>query len=438
MSSLELPQPLDEVLTQNGVRFFRVVWCDNGGVIRGKAIHLQSPTYPLTDGVGISVAQQAIPATADMVAPDTGLAPVGEVQLVPDPLTVTILPYAPTHVRALGDMYRDRRPWALCPRYFLRRSILALAEHKLEFKAAFENEFYLLRSARDLETVDTTPFGSTRALDLNREVLDDICEALVQQGILVEQCYAESGPGQFEISVRYVDAMQASDHQIAFRETVHAIAHRHGQIASFLPKIFEGQAGSGCHLHFSLWSAGENVTSTEGALSGRSRSFMAGILHHLPALLAITAPSPNSYRRLIPRTWSGAWRAWGMDNREAALRVPSNLTGRGPLHIELKTVDATANPYLATGAIMACGLDGLKNDLPLPEPFTVDPASVPSAEPLPRNLGQALAALEQDGVLLAALGEPLARAFIGVRRAEWNALQDASLDHEVRQLLVRY
>jgi len=267
-------------------------------------------------------------------------------------------------------------------------------------------------------------------------------------GISVEQFYPESGPGQYEISTGYTQALAAADRQIAFRETVHAVAPRHGFEASFLPKIFSDKAGSGCHLHLSLWRNGENLVpgpANEHGLSKVARAFIAGILDHLPALMAPTTPSPNSYRRIAPHCWSGAFRAWGLDNREAAVRVPTNPARAGTTNFELKTADASANPYLALGATIAAGMDGVRRGLNLGEPVDVDPGCLPEAErskrgvdPLPANLGGAIDHLSRDQTLLNALGTELAQAYLAVRKAEWEALKGMDLEQEVNLLRGRY
>jgi glutamine synthetase len=285
-------------------------------------------------------------------------------------------------------------------------------------------------------------------MDRNRAVIDDIVESLLAQEISVELYYPESGPGQQEISVCYTQALPAADRQIAFRETVHAVADRHGLKASFLPKLFADKAGSGCHLHLSLWREERNLVPDSRwpwGLSELAGRFIAGILDHLPALMAVTTPSTNSYRRLQPHFWSGAFRAWGLDNREAAVRVLGNPAGGGPLHFEVKTVDASANPYLALGAVVAAGIDGVRRPRDLADPVDADPADLPEAERsargidrLPANLGEAIEHLDRDEVLRNALGPQLAQAFLAVRRAEWEAMKSMDLADEVRMLLERY
>lgn len=439
---------LSTSLEAAGVSFVRILWCDNANVIRGKAVHVGALARYQEHGVGVSAAQQAIPIMYDAVVPESGLGPVGEIRLVPDWSTLCVSP-SPGHARVIGDMVKDGTGWACCPRNFLKRMVAAAGAEGLEIMAAFENEFYLLRRGpAGIEPADDTVFGSLMAMISNQPVIDEIASALIAQGIPVEQFYPESGPGQHEISTGHTHAVAAADRQIAFREIVHTVAPRHGLEASFLPKIFSDKAGSGCHLHLSLWRDGENLVSHPAGNHGLSKiasSFIAGILHHLPALMALTTPSPNSYRRIAPHCWSGAFRAWGLDNREAAVRVPTHPARPGTTNFELKTADASANPYLALGATIAAGMDGVRRGLDPGEPVDVDPGHLPEAErrkrgldPLPANLGDAIYHLSRDQILLDALGTELARAYLAVRKAEWEALKGMALEKEVNLLRGRY
>jgi len=438
-------------LRSREIRYVRFTWTDNAGLIRAKAVH----TAVLGDflggaRVGITPASQALPVMYDAVSSGSGLTPAGEVHLRPDWATLTVLPYAPGHARVLVDIYEGERPWAHCPRDFLRRMIVRAAERELRVMGAFENEFYLLEVEADRrEPVDSTVFCQTNALDRMAPVLDAITEALEAQGILAEMLYSESGPGQFEMPIRYADALRAADHQVAFRETVRAVAHQHGLIASFVPKIFPDSAGNGAHLHFSIWEGDHNRTGDPerlGEISAEAGAFIAGLLHHLPALMAFTTPSPNSYKRIRPRFWSGAYTCWGYGNREAAVRVPpSAILGAPVSNIELKTVDPTCNPYLAFGAVIAASLDGLAQGMKPGDPVQIDPADLSEAEMqsrgirrLPTTLGEAIEALEQDTVLKDAVGPDLFGSFVAVRRAEWEAMKDLSHEEEVRLLLERY
>jgi glutamine synthetase len=439
---------IQQKLESEQIRFVRLLWCDNANVIRAKAFHTVFLQEHYTQGISISVAQQAIPVMYDAVAPESGLGPVGEAWLVPDWSTLAALPYASGHARVMANIVQDGKPWSLCPRSFLQRVLAEAATEGLQIMASFENEFYLLRlTEAGFVPADDTVFAATLGMDLNHTVIDQITEALIQQHIPVERYYPESGPGQHEIAVRYTEALQSADRQVAIRETVRGVALQHNLRASFLPKLFADAAGNGCHLHLSLWRDGENLipdVSGQG-LSIIARQFMAGILHHLPALMAITTPSTNSYRRLQPHFWSGAFRCWGFDNREAAVRVPSNFQPPSPTHIELKTIDAAANPYLALGAVIAAGLNGIHKQLDPGKPVSIDPGHFSDSERqqqgidrLPTNLAEAILHLSQNSFLQNCLGSELSQAFLAVRRAEWTEMQNMTLEAESKLLLERY
>jgi glutamine synthetase len=428
------------------IDFIRILWCDNANIIRAKALYHHSVNNNKYQ-VGISEAQQAI-STMGTVVKESGLSPVGEVQLQADPTSFTTLPYSPGHGRVMGDMLKDGREWEYCPRGFLKKMINKAAQLGFEVNAAFENEFYLLNKAENaFKPSDNTPFASTQSMDVNREVIHQMVEALVEQGMEVQQYYPESGSGQQEITTKYADALQACDNQIAYRETVKAIALKNGFIASFLPKIFPDKTGSGCHLHMSLWKNGENIFSDKKEKYGVSKNgehFMAGILHHLPALMAVTTPIPNSYRRIVPHAWTGAYHCWGMDNREAAIRVVTEFDGLIK-NFELKTVDASSNPYLALGVVIAAGIEGIENEMVLPQPVQDDPANISPDELkkrgiklLPTKLEQALLKLKSDKTILSALGDELSTAYIAVKQADIEEFSQLSLEEEIEFLLETY
>jgi glutamine synthetase len=279
----------------------------------------------------------------------------------------------------------------------------------------------------------------------SQDYVEALADALERQGIVLEQYYAELGHGQQEISTGHAPALRAADEQILARETIRGVAARLGYVASLAPKPWPDAAGNGGHIHFSLWSddGSRNLfhdASREDRLSDTARQFIAGVLDHLLGLCGLTAPSFNSYRRIVPQFWAGAFTAWGHDNREAPVRVPSVLAGmeEASTNAELKAADATCNPYLALGGLIAAGLDGLERGLEPPEPVQVDPATIPDQEraergihPLPATQEEALAALEADDVLTAALGSVLTESYLVVRRSEWDAYssQDAEFEH---------
>jgi glutamine synthetase len=428
------------------VRFVRVITCSIANVIRGKAANVDGLDELAEHGVGVTAALPALPVMSDTVVEGSGLGPVGEIRLVPDWDTFQLVPYAPGHAQVIGDLCLDGRPWPLDPRDFLRRMVRDAATQRLDVQAGYELEFYLLDDGG--RPADDTVFAATLGMDVAHDVIRDIVATLGAQGIIVQQIYPESGPGQYELPLAPADAVTAADHMIFARQTLHAVARRAGLRAVLLPKVFAHTAGNGAHCHLSLWRAARNITPDPGSahgISAEASHFIAGVLEHLPALAALTLASPNSYRRLQPRAWSGAFRVWGMDNREAAVRVPSGPRGGPPGHVEVKASDASANPYLALGAIVAAGLDGIRRRLALPSPVQSDPANLSDAErrdrgidPLPETLESALSALEADRVLTEALGPGLAQAYVAVKRFEWGALKDLPLKEEVKLLMERY
>ncbi len=282
--------------------------------------------------------------------------------------------------------------------------------------------------------VDSALCFSTIGLTASQGYADELVAALEAQGIVVEQFYAELGHGQQELSTAHAPALQAADEQLLVRETIRGVASRLGLVASLAPKPWPDNAGNGCHIHFSLWDAdGRNrfydAAATDN-LSGKAVAFLAGVLDHLPGLCGLTAPSFNSYRRIVPQYWAGAYACWGHDNREASIRVPSVFRGHeeASTNAELKAADATCNPYLALGGLIAAGLDGLDRGLELPEPVEVDPATLSEQEReergirrLPETQAEALDALAADAVLVDALGPTLAQSYLAVRRSEWTA-----------------
>lgn len=417
-----------------GIRLIRFLYGDPSGVVRGKQVHVARLPGALTSGLGLTRAQNALNLLDDLV-PVAGMEPVGEIRIVPDQSTFTRLPWLDGVASLLCDQVdHDGADWGGCPRAFLRRAVDALAaESGLRVEASFENEFYLAQdSPEGPRPWGDGPVYSSAGLDRAAAVVNDIVDALDAQGIQVEQAINEYGPGQQEISIIRADALAAADRQLRLRDTVRGVAEtRHGLLASFAPKPYAEHVGSGCHLHFSLWELDRNAMAPAGdpfGLSDTARAFLAGVLDHLPALVALTCPSYLSYARLLPSAWAASTVSWGFDNREAALRIASPFRGREDVspNAELKTCDASSNPHLALGGLILAGLDGLTRELTLPAPAAHDPALLDPEDarrcgirPLPADQAAALDALAADPVLMDGLGDLLGRCVLATRRAEY-------------------
>ncbi|HUW87201.1 MAG TPA: glutamine synthetase family protein [Candidatus Paceibacterota bacterium] len=441
---------------RSGVKLIRFEYCDLSGVARTKAIHVAQLEHKLLEGVSLTRAQMSINMLEQMVHVG-GMEPVGEIRLVPDLETFSVLPWVPASASVLCDQLgHDRLDWGVCPRSYLKSVIDRAANLGLSVQATFENEYYLAREQDGryvpFDFPDHAPVYSAIGHDLNAEIMVETVGALEAQGIVVEQAINEFGAGQHEISIRHTDALGAADNQMKFRDTIRGVALRHGLFASFAAKPYPDQIGSGAHVHFSLWDlAGKrsllyDKTAKHG-LSTLGRHFIAGIAEHLPALVALTVPSYNSYRRLQPGSWASATTAWGFDNKEAALRVCSPFYQREEqsYNIEFKTSDGSANPYLALGALIACGLDGIQRKLEPGEPCEHDPARLSPEElargkvrPLPTSMSAALDELEKDQFLLDTMGTMLSTAYIAVRRSEAAAFDAQDEDFEIRNHFYRF
>jgi glutamine synthetase len=431
------------------------LYADHGGIIRGKAASAEALQARMVTGIGHTVAMMAM-SMLDHLQPVEGLGPVGEVRIMPDPATFVTLPYAPGAAAMVADLVQpDGGPWDACARTYLKQAIAELAGHGYAAAAAFEPEFTLGRREASpdggpdrLVPVDDSLCYSATGFHQAHDYAVELQRALQAQGMRVENYYPELGHGQQEMSVRHAGALNAADNHVLYRETVRGIAFRRGMWASLAPKPIADQAGNGCHLHLSLREMGPDGQPGELVfydaadryrLSETGYHFIGGLLAHLPALTALTCGSVNSYRRLAPQMWSSAYTVYGMDNREAAVRICSPMRDdpAGSVNLELKPSDSSANPYLALGACIYAGLDGIRRKLDPGEAVNVDPATLTEAERraagahrLPASLAEALDALEADELLMESLGDLRRRAYLAVKRSDVAAFADADPAYE--------
>jgi glutamine synthetase len=384
--------------------------------------------------------------------------PTGDTRLLPDPGAVTVLAASPGWALAPVDQLdQEGEAYPACPRTFARRMLERLATFGLELRGAYELEFFLGSRSRDPSSApDAVPahggpaYGAVALVDVER-FATDLLRALEAQGTGAMQFHPEYSTGQLELSVPHGTGIAVADANLVVRHTIRAVARDHGWAASFAPVVFAGLVGNGHHLHLSLWNRrGRNVfhggSGPEG-MTAEAEAFTAGILASLPALTAVTCPSVPSYQRLQPHRWSGPWACWGRENREAALRFVTGMTGSRAqaANLEVKAMDAAANPYLALGAIVAAGISGLERGLTLPDPVLVDPASIPAAQrramklrQLPASLGAAIRELERSDVLREAMGDVLFDAFLATRRGERDAYEGKDPEEVVRAHRWRY
>ncbi|MBQ0931023.1 type III glutamate--ammonia ligase [Ideonella sp. 4Y16] len=419
---------LREQLAAQGVHTLLAQFTDLHGVAKGKYVPLHQLGELLATGAGF-----AGPSIWGTDLPRTGAR--AEYYARGDQRRITPMPWQPGYARVVCDGFVAGQPFDACPRHVLRRATARLAERGWTLKTGIEPEFFLLRReggrfvpVDDHDRLDK-PSYDLKSLPRQAGFLHALRGVLEAWGLTVLQIDHEDAHGQYELNFAFDEALASADHLMGFKLAAHALAEAHGMVFSMMPKPFANQPGSGLHFHVSLWdAAGECLFKPHEAgedLSVLGRHFAAGVLAHAPALCALAAPTVNSYKRLVVgeslsgTSWAPAYIAHGPNNRSALVRT---LPGR----FEWRVPDASANPYLATAALIAAGLDGIDRQPALPPVCTDDlfQLDLPALRArgiglLPQSLGEAVDALEADPVVCQALGETLSRAFIRLKRAEW-------------------
>jgi glutamine synthetase len=435
-----------------GIRFIHLTLVDNAGITRLKMIPIARLAHVAEFGVGMStlIAIFTIDDHACYLPGRDGLeGPAGDLRMVPDlDAAVTLaggdgIAWAP-----VDQIHQDGRPLPTCARSFLKRTQSAAAEQGLTFRIAFEVEFALLPRAGTLH--EWPAFSAAGLLEVEG-FATDLVEALEAQDMTVQQLQAEAGPGQFEVAIAAAEPLAAADRHVLLRLTIRRIAGAHGFDVSFAPALAASEAlGNGCHIHWSAWRGEANIFAAGEppfGLSDEGEAAAAGLLERLHECCAIFAPSVASYLRLQPRHWSGAYTTWGVDNREAALRLSRGMwSGRAnSANFELKPPDGAANPYLAAGVIVAAAVDGLKRGARLPAPIQADPATLSEearvaagARRLPADLGEAAEALAASQFAQDTLGEEEHAAFVATRWNEWETFRGYERGELVRFHELRY
>ncbi|MFC6080424.1 type I glutamate--ammonia ligase [Sphaerisporangium aureirubrum] len=420
-------------LEAKGVTGVAVTWVDTSGITRVKAVPLARLAHAAAWGIGASPVFDAFLLDDSIVQGEFAGGPVGDLRLHPDLTRLAPLVPLPGWAWAPADRFdQDGEPHPLDARHLLRREVLRLATDGYQVRTAFEVEWAASVGGGD----DFTPacagpaYGMTRLTE-RAGYLRDIVGALTTAGVQVVQIHPEYAAGQYEISVAEDTPVGAADTAVLVRETIRAVSQNHGLRATFSPKVLADGVGNGGHIHLSLWRGGVNLMSGGNGpygLTPAGQAFAAGILSHLPALLAVGAPSVASYLRLVPSHWAGAFACWGLENREAALRFVPGATGERATaaNFEVKCFDAAANPYLALAALLATGRSGLTTRAVLPAPVDVDPVTLTDQPRLPTSLDAVLPLFTEDPVLTEAFGEAVIDTVATVRRGEIALFENAT------------
>jgi glutamine synthetase len=410
--------------------------CDLAGIVRGKGFPLTAQAQRLRHGVGLAPSNIMMSAFGPIY--DTPYGTVGDLMLVPDPTTYVEVEFEPGDAERfyLGDiLLLSGQHWQCCPRHFLRRALAALeSEAGLGIVAAFEQEFVYTG-------VEDRP-GATYALDAWRRqgsFGEHVMAAIRSAGLEPDSFLPEYGSRQYEMTIAPARGLRAADEAIIAREMARAVAHRLGHRAIFAPILDPDGIGNGTHIHFSLRDTADQPVMFEPDRPWRmgevSEYFCAGILEHLPLLTAITAPSAASYYRLQPNRWAPTWANIGLQDRGAALRVCPifELPAHHNFNVEYRVGDAAASPYLALGALVWAGLDGIKRQLTLPAFSEVNFWDMSDAQrqaagvrPLPRSLSESLNLLAASDTARGWFGDELFECYLRFKRSELMAVEGMS------------
>ncbi len=416
-------------LEEREVRFVRLWFTDVLGYLKSVAVAPAELEGAFSEGIGFdgsAIEGFARVYEADMLAK-------------PDPSTFQILPWRDTNpatARMFCDIVMpDGSASYADPRYVLKRALSRAAEKGFTFYTHPEIEFYLFKDEPRLgETpvpVDQSGYFDHTATTLGAEFRREAITMLEAMGISVEFSHHEGGPGQQEIDLRYADALSTADNIMTFRTTVREVALAQGVWASFMPKPFTDQPGSAMHTHVSLFEGDNNAFFEAGAeyqLSRTGRQFIAGLLRHAPEVSVVTNQWVNSYKRLLGGGEAPAYVCWGHNNRSAMVRVPMYKPNKGQsTRVEIRSIDAACNPYLAYAVILSAGLKGIEEGYELPAEAEDDVWALSDRErkalgiaPLPHSLAEAIEVAENSELLAETLGEHVFDFFLRNKRSEWD------------------
>ncbi len=440
-----------QIVATRGIEFLFAQFVDMHGKPSAKLVPAHHLDDLLTEGAGF----------AGFAAGDIGQGPDDpDLVAIPDPSSFTILPWQPNVARMACDITVEGKPWPYCPRTILRNSLARLAERGYELKIGAELEYFLLRRQPDgtlaiADALDTLeqPCYDMRALTRSLDFVTTVSQAVTGLGWDNYATDHEDANGPFEQNFQYTDALTTCDRAVFFRYMVETLAHQRGLVATFMPKPFANLTGNGCHFHLSLWGDGENVFARDPGedprglgLSELAYRFIGGLKCNAKAYIALTAPTVNSYKRLVVgaptsgATWAPVYISYGYNNRTQMLRIPA------PGRIEDRTVDGSCNPYLGAAGMLAAGLDGVDRGLDPGAPnaanlYTLSDAELAAEgiELLPANLLDATRELERNDALRTALGSTrggdYVDYYITVKRREWQAAHEQITQWELDRYL---
>lgn len=408
-------------LQQHAIKKIRLVFADQNGLTRGKNIPADYFLKSLDKGIGFAQSIYAMDIEGETI-PETGLLwEKGDPDYlaVPDLSTLTLVPWKEHTAQVIVEgRLRDGAPFFADPRAILKKVLARLATAGYTAKVASELEFYLLLSDKTTPTTTGTQAYSILGLVAVEKVLEQFERYAEMMGIPVEATLTEYAPGQFEINLRYEEALLMADHTFLFRNMIKETATQLGYHATFMAKPFADVAGSSFHLHVSLWKEGRNVfarAANEAQWPQALLHFIAGCQRYLNSVMVFFAPHVNSYKRLRSGSYAPINDSWGVNNRTVSLRVPEAEGGASRL--EIRTPGADGNPYYVIAAALAIGWLGMEEELSPKPQVTGNAYELPSA--MPRDLFAAIEALQASPKLIELFGADFIHVYTAIKRAEW-------------------
>ena len=410
------------------LHFVELLTVDIDGVPKGMTVPIEAVDSITLLQQGTSV----VPTCGIDGSSIKGLASIStsDLRLVPDLTTLQELPAsAPRRAVVIADIFQrdtDGRlaPHPLAPRTILKRAADRLAAKGMELHIKLEPEFYLL--TQDGIHLDDAGYADIFPENQSADLLLETALDLRAIGIETAWIHSEHGPSQQEIELNFTEVRQAADNFTLFKLLLRRRAAMYDAEVSFMPKPFPDQAGSGLHCHLQLWQGKKNLLGeNDGTLSRTGRQFVAGLLHHAPAITALANPTLNSFKRLVPGFEAPVYIAWGYMNRSALVRIPL-FTSSNKAAAEFRSPDPLTNPYLLFTALLVAGLTGIEQELEPPAPVTEDVYHLPPErleelhiQHLPDSLRGALEALRKDSLLTEVLGPDFVNLYQKIRDSEW-------------------
>ena len=416
-----------EKVEKDNVRFVNLQFTDIFGIVKSITIGRRYLENSLDNGTwfdGSSIQGFARIHESDMF-------------LMPDPDTYAVIPWLESSdgntARFICDVYTpDVKPFEGDPRYILKKNMKQAEEMGYVYNTGPELEFFLFKRENGLKTLPNDTAGYfDLSMDQAYEIRRDMTVAIEKFGIEVEATHHEVAVGQHEIDIKYGDALKVADNATTMKFIIKAIAQKHGLHATFMPKPIQGINGSGMHIHQSFFKGNENAFydgEDKYMLSKIAKSFVAGQLKHVKAMSAIISPTVNSYKRLVPGYEAPVYISWATVNRSALIRIPRfTKEKKSGARVELRCGDPSCNIYLTFSAMLRAGLDGVKNNLEVPEPveenlygFDDERLAELKIDQLPYSLWQALKELKNDPVIQDALGKHTYEQYIEAKTKEWD------------------